>query len=353
MLTPYQVYQNALETGNYENDPAQALSMQALDRLYHEIQRNEKALWPLKILRKPQAKQGVYLYGEVGAGKTWMMDMFFSCLTVKKLRFHFHQFMREIHEDLQALQGHKNPLVLIAKNLKAKASVICFDELFVNDIGDAMLLGELFKNLFTQGIYFVMTSNVTPDLLYRNGLQRSRFLPAIHLLSEKMQMVQVKSLKDYRWRQALSEGVYFSPLNEETAGRIDHLFHTLILQEPVSHQPITINARELACIAHASDVLWCNFDQLCQVPRSVQDYVGLSQQFKVFILDNVKLITPENDNAIWYLISLVDVLYDAKCRVVLRAEVPPQDLYQGEKLRFEFQRTLSRLHEMQTKDYWG
>jgi cell division protein ZapE len=304
-------------------------------------------------MRTRFSHQGVYLHGAVGAGKTWMMDMFYSTLSCKKIRLHFHQFMREVHQELKALQGIANPLKRIAKNLAARAQVVCFDELFVNDIGDAMLLGELFQAMFQQGIILVMTSNVAPDNLYRNGLQRSRFLPAIHLLNEKMELIQVKSLKDYRWRHALDKGVFFHPLNPQTAQAIQTIFNQLSLHEEVTSATLMLQGRDISCVARGKEVLWCRFDQLCAIPRSAQDYVSLSKQFKIFILDKVPILKADEDNAIWYLISLVDVLYDAKCKLILRAEAPPRDLYRGSKLHFEFQRTLSRLHEMQTEAYWN
>ena len=345
-LTPLQVYHSALATGNYQEDPAQAQAMTLLDALYQRI---EKSFW---WQRRHDKRQGIYLYGDVGAGKTWMMDMFYQCLTVKKARWHFHQFMREIHEALAKFQGEKNPLKKIASELAKRAKVICFDELFVNDIADAMLLGELFDALFEQGVFFVMTSNVPPNLLYRNGLQRARFYPAIQLLESQLQRVQVKSLMDYRWLQAVSEGIYFEPLNETTALSLQKVFDQLSHDEEKRENPLMINHREIFYTAQTDHVLWCTFTQLCAVPRSVQDYVSLSQQFNTFILDDVPVLADENDNAAWYLISLVDVLYDAKCRLIIRAAAPPQNLYHGEKLHFEYQRTLSRLQEMQTQSYW-
>ncbi len=349
-MTPLQVYHNAIASGSYDKDPAQLVAIENLEALYTRI-KQQKPFFP-KWLKKSAHEQGVYLYGEVGAGKTWMMDIFYDCLPVKKMRVHFHQFMKEVHQELKIIQGEKNPLQKIAKHLARKAQVICFDELFVNDITDAMLLGELFTHLFSAGIFLVITSNVPPYLLYRNGLQRARFYPAIELLQAKMQLIYIKSLKDYRWRDALSKGVYFSPLTKETAEALAILFSCLVGDENLSSELLIINHREVPYYKQAADVLWCQFTQLCGIPRSVQDYVELSRRFKIFILDEVPVISPDNDNAIWYLISLVDVLYDARCRLVIRSAAPPKELYLGEKMRFEYQRTLSRLQEMQTETYW-
>lgn len=353
MSTPLQVYQNAIASGKYEADPAQAHAMTQLEALFHQIQTQHQQRFLPKFLRSHFLYQGVYLYGAVGAGKTWMMDMFYETLGVKKLRFHFHQFMQEVHRELISLQGNANPLKWIAKTLAKRAQVICFDELFVNDIGDAMLLGELFKAMFNEGIIFLITSNVMPEDLYRHGLQRSRFISAIHLLNQKMNLVQVKSLKDYRWRNTFSKGVYFYPLNSHTQKILHTMFQQLSLHEKILHVPLTVQGRNISCVARVHEVLWCRFDQLCVVPRSVQDYVILSKEFKVFILDEIPKIKSDENNAIWYLISLVDVLYDAKCKLVLRADAIPKELYHGSKLHFEFQRTLSRLQEMQTEEYWN
>ena len=352
-MSPLQLYQSALATGNYEKDPAQENAMQQLEVLYQQIQSTHRQRYLPTFLKKTFPQQGVYLYGDVGAGKTWMMDMFYTALTVKKMRLHFHQFMREIHRELKILQGRKNPLQRIAQHLAHRACVICFDELFVNDIGDAMILSELFHGMLAEGIFVVFTSNVPPELLYRHGLQRSRFYPAIQLLNEKMHVVPVKSLKDYRWRHALSEGVYFSPLTSETEGALATLFARLIEGEGIQHEVLQINQRDIPYVCRASDVIWFNFDQLCHVPRSVQDFVSLSKQFKVFIIDQIPIICEKDINSAWYLISLVDVLYDARCRLVLRSAAEPKDLYRGAKLNFEYQRTLSRLQEMQMKDYWN
>lgn len=352
MQTPWQVYEQAIASLNYEADPAQAEAMRALDDLFHQLQKS--FCFVPKWLKNQPCPKGIYLYGEVGAGKTWMMDLFYQCVTIKKLRFHFYQFMRDIHSQLSSLQGHKEPLKIIAKQLRTRARLICFDELFVNDITDAMLLGRLFQFMFDAGICLVITANRPPDDLYHNGLQRSRFYPAIALLKKNLRQIQVKSLKDYRWKAALSEGVYFYPCNEATAAQLKKVFAALTDAELVFYaEPLDVNGREIDCLAYSADVLWVDFATLCHTPRSAQDYVALSKKFKIFIVDQIPVIDAEDDNSIWYLISLIDVLYDAKCRCVLRMEVRPADLYLGNKLKFEFQRTLSRLQEMQTQNYWS
>lgn len=347
VLAPKAAYEAALATGRYQPDAAQARAIDALQALYEQLQL-PKAWWPW---RKAPEHQGVYLHGEVGAGKTWLMDMFYQALTVAKWRVHFHQFMREVHRELKILQGRKNPLTHIAHHLRKRYRVICFDELFVEDIADAMLLGELLQQLFAQGLVLVMTSNVPPAGLYRNGLQRARFLPAIAALEQTLSVLPVAASKDYRWRSMASQGVYFSAQTENQAA-IYALYSQLTGDDELTPQVLTINHRPIAAQSVAQDVVWFDFHALCAYPRSIQDYVVLSQRYRVFFVDQVPILTTEMEDVARYFIGLIDVLYDARCRLVMRAAAGIAQLYQGQKFQFEFQRTLSRLHEMQGEAYW-
>lgn len=353
-LTPQAAYDAALASGKWQSDPAQAAAVHALDALYAQVvmkpslKQQGQRLLSLTV----DAPNGVYLFGDVGAGKTWLMDLFYHALPVRKWRVHFHQFMREVHRELTCLQGQVNPLKRIAKHLSHKARVICFDELFVGDIADAMLLGELLQFLFKRGVVVVATSNVAPDDLYRNGLQRARFLPAIDAIKAHMDLVQVRSLKDYRWLTMVTQGVYFTPFDESSEAFFKALYFQLSGQSQLTAAQLTINQREIACKSCDQEVVWFDFATLCSSPRSIQDYVVLTKQYRLFFLENVPLFTAKDEDAAWYFIGLVDVLYDARCRLVIRAEAPLLELYQGEKFNFEFQRTTSRLHEMQGASYW-
>lgn len=348
-LSPLEAYRNLLSAGDYTADPAQAYAIEQLNCLYQELNRSAIK----KCLLAPIFPwQGIYLYGSVGAGKTWLMDLFYDSLPQKKLRYHFHQFMRYVHERLAELQGKKNPLKLIAQSLAEQAHIICFDELFVNDIGDAMLLGELFHFIFSENIYLVCTSNRLPQDLYYNGLQRDRFYPAIHLLEKKLKIIEVVSLHDYRFRDVISSGSYLTPLNDFTKKQIKKMFDDLTTSKKPGAKEILVNDRVVFCQSQLDSIVWFTFDQICTVPRSVQDYVVLTKKFKIFLLDEVPDLSDENMNATWYLISFVDVLYDAKCKLIIRAAVDLAHLYSGETWKYEFERCFSRLQEMQTKNYW-
>ncbi len=353
--TPNTVYQAALNSGKWQADPAQAAVADLLNTLYLALEAKPTIMTKLRrACRLPtKAPQGVYLFGDVGAGKTWLMDLFYSTLTVRKWRLHFHQFMREVHHELKCLQGHKNPLELIAKHMSHKARVICFDELFVGDIADAMLLGELFQYLFKRGVVLVATSNVPPEDLYRNGLQRARFLPAIDALKNHMIVRQVRSLKDYRWLTMVTQGVYFSSLDEANEAFFKALYFQLTGTNQLAPVKLEINQREVPVVSQHEEVVWFDFSHVCTSPRSIQDYVVLSKKFRVFFLDKLPQFNESNEDQAWYLIGLVDVLYDAHCRLVIRAAVPMRELYQGRQFSFEFQRTTSRLHEMQGASYWA
>ncbi len=353
--TPQHVYQAALNSGKWQADPAQAAVVQLLNNLYVALEAKPTLLNKVRqLLKLPlAAPQGVYLFGDVGAGKTWLMDLFYSTLTVPKWRLHFHQFMREVHHELTCLQGHKNPLELIAKHMSHKARVICFDELFVGDIADAMLLGELFQYLFARGMVLVATSNIAPDDLYRNGLQRTRFLPAIDALKEHMIVSQVRSLKDYRWLTLVSQGVYFSNWDASSETFFKALYFQLTATNQLEPAQIEINERKIALVSVHEEVAWFDFATVCASPRSIQDYVVLAKKYQIFFLDNVPRFDDTLEDPAWYLIGFIDVLYDAHCRLVIRAEVPVSELYQGKQFSFEFQRTTSRLHEMQGASYWA
>lgn len=354
-LSPLASYQTAVASGQFQADQAQEKAILGLESLHLALARGKKCWWQRLGWWRTygDVPRGVYLYGAVGAGKTWLMDIFYQTVTVSKWRVHFHVFMREIHRELRALQGHKNPLARIATHLAKRYQLICFDEFFVEDIADAMLLGELFQQLFQQGLVLVATSNVPPEELYRNGLQRARFLPAIAALKQHMTVMAVRSLKDYRWRTTMSQGVYFQPLDAGSQVFFQALYRELTAQTELLPTTLHINQRDFTAISCYQDVLWLDFAVICSSPRSIQDYVVLSQRYRVFFLDNVPLLTPDSEDPAWYLIGLVDVFYDAHCRLVIRAAGPMRELYQGTKFTFEFRRTLSRLHEMQGASYWG
>ncbi|MCL4115615.1 UNVERIFIED_CONTAM: hypothetical protein GTU68_056366 [Idotea baltica] len=298
--------------------------------------------------------KGLYFWGGVGRGKTYLVDTFFTSLPIqKKLRTHFYHFMRRVHSELQMLKGEKNPLKIIGKRFAQEAQVICFDEFFVSDITDAMILGALLDELFMQGVCLVATSNIAPDDLYKEGLQRARFLPAIKLLNDYTEVVNVDGGTDYRLRVLKQARLYHTPLTKEVEAELLCSFDSLLLgcHDAKYNQIIDINGREITATRLCNDVAWFEFSELCDGPRSQNDYIEIAQRFQAIILANVMQITSSSEDIARRFISLVDEFYDRNVKLVISADVGLQDLYVGEKLTFEFQRTLSRLLEMQSYEF--
>jgi cell division protein ZapE len=301
----------------------------------------------------PVASRGIYLWGEVGRGKTWLMDLFFESLPFPdKLRMHFHHFMREIHEQLRTLKGAVDPLEQVAAALATRARLICLDELFVSDITDAMLLGGLFGALLGQGVTLVITSNVPPQQLYRDGLQRARFLPAIALLESHLEVLAVHGDIDYRLRHLRQAPIYLSTADPQRAQEsMEALFERLAGQQGESERRLQIGGRLLCAHRRRGAVVWFSFATLCEGARSTADYVEIASQFRTVLVSDVPVLNRENDDAARRFIALIDELYDRGVKLAVSAARPPAELYQGERLRKEFLRTASRLIEMQSEQY--
>ena len=296
--------------------------------------------------------KGLYLSGKVGIGKTYLMDIFYGSLPFKKKRRqHFHGFMREVHLALKGLQGHKNPLIWIAKDIAKETHVLCFDEFFVSDIGDAMLLGGLLDALFKLDVTLVATSNCKPEALYPNGLQRQRFLPAIELLKNYCNVFEMGSKQDYRLRHLEQKGVYFYPLNPSAEKKLTALFEALAPGRVWEGEDIVIEGRPIKTKRKAMNVVWFDFDNICNIPRSPMDYIEIAQGFSTVIISGVPQIHGTDRNTITYFIYLVDIFYDHHVNLILSAEVPIDNIYPAGEKYFEFQRTQSRLIEMQSLHY--
>lgn len=357
-MKPSQRYEQDIEIGNLLPDPQQALAVIHFDRLYTDLLQQQPSRTVFHRLlnrmgyRHTQPVKGIYLWGGVGAGKTYLMDLFYHCLPVEgKRRVHFHGFMRGVHQELKALQGMRDPLEQIANHLAQEIQILCFDEFFISDIGDAMILGRLLMALQKAGIALALTSNLPPKGLYPNGLQRQQFLPAIQALLDHTEVFHLNAAQDYRLRNLTIGGVYFHPLNEITELKMRNIFGKISAFHEVHHSALWINQREIPTIRWATNVLWMDFKVLCAVPRSQQDYLELSEQFGTLLLSNVSAMGAEADNQITYFINLVDICYDAGIKLIIAAAVPIEELYlEGRKL-FEFQRTKSRLIEMQSEVY--
>ena len=365
-LSPLSRYQQALDAGEYQADEVQRRAVTQLDRIYQALLQKPAASAPAGGLRgklsrllgkggetAPQRPvQGLYMWGGVGRGKTWLMDMFFHSLPGdRKMRLHFHRFMLRVHEELTELQGRENPLEIVADGFKAETDVLCFDEFFVSDITDAMLLATLLQALFARGITLVATSNIPPDDLYRNGLQRARFLPAIDLINEYCDVMNVDAGIDYRLRTLTQAHLYLTPLSDQTREALDRMFVKLAGKAGEDAPVLQINHRPLQAIRSVDGVLAVDFHTLCEEARSQLDYIALSRLYHSVILYNVQVMGPLKENTARRFLALVDEFYERHIKLVIGAEASMFEIYQGVQLKFEFQRCLSRLQEMQSEEY--
>jgi len=350
--SPQKRYQALLDSGKFFPDQAQAQAVALLDQRYRLITAAEQATsW--KFWRQPQAIQGLYLWGGVGRGKTWLMDLFYECLpeTITKRRVHFHRLMGEVHERLKTLGKGEDPLPKLADEIADHAQVLCFDEFFVSDIGDAMLLGGLLQRLFERKVVLVATSNVHPDDLYKGGLQRARFLPSIELLKTHCEIQELLASQDYRLRQLEKARLYYFPLDQKACQGLLKVFEEVVPGAWHRGKPLMINGRAIETLRIANSVAWFSFAALCQAARSVNDYIELARRFATLFIEAVPHMGDDDNDACRRFINLVDTFYDRQVKLVMSAEVEIHKLYSGQRLGFEFQRTISRLQEMQSTDY--
>lgn len=364
--TPKQRYQAKIASGEVLPDPAQAGVVDQLDELYGVLLQasiqSQKETWFGAITQQVKTKlgraepvspvRGLYIWGGVGRGKTMLMDMFYDCLPEqKRIRMHFHRFMKRVHDGLNKWSGTANPLQQVATEIASDAQVLCFDEFFVSDIGDAMILAEVLDALFKRGVTLVATSNVEPKNLYENGLQRRRFLPAIDLLHEHTTVYHMDDGVDFRLRALEQAEIYHSPLDDMAHDSLLQSFRALAPDEPQANVVLTVEGREIPTEWWADDVVWFEFEALCEGPRSQNDYIELAMEYHAVFLSNVPILTITHENAARRFISLVDEFYDHGVKLIISAAAPILELYQGDRLRFEFERTQSRLLEMQSHDY--
>jgi cell division protein ZapE len=355
VVTPLDYYHEQVESGAIASDPEQLSVMQHFDRVQRDLLvEREKRSGIFSLFHKNKTVRGIYIWGGVGIGKTFMMDCFYHTLPFEnKMRMHFHQFMHLVHEKLTVHQGENDPLQVIARELAQQTAVLCFDELFVSDITDAMLLGRLFKALFLNGVCLIATSNVKPDDLYKNGLQRSQFLPAIALLKQELDVIHVPSVMDYRLRHLQEAGVFYIPLNKDNEKRMTKSFDVLTQGEKIENTPVFIQGRSIKVVKRTNDVIWFEFKDICKVPRSQNDYLALTHTYRTIFISNIPAIEANEKDTICLFISLVDVLYDARMRLVISAAEPVDQLYNRGYMIMEYSRTNSRLLEMQSQDYFS
>ncbi|MGP4844595.1 cell division protein ZapE [Marinobacter sp. 1Y8] len=358
-MTPWERYQQDLQKEGFEKDAAQADAVKRLQALYDKLvlsesQRKKTRSRLVRKLRggKVEPVTGLYFWGGVGRGKTYLMDTFFESLPFeRKMRVHFHRFMQRVHKEMQTLKGTKNPLETVGKRFADEAAVICFDEFFVSDIGDAMILATLLDTLFEQGVSLVCTSNIEPDGLYKNGLQRARFLPAIALVKKYTDVVNVDGGVDYRLRTLEQAELFHSPLDAAATESLERSFSGLALDGCSHSLNLDVNGRAIKALAHAEDVAWFEFEALCDGPRSQNDYIELAREFHAILISNVPILGNAKDDQARRFINMIDEFYDRNVKVIISAEAPIHELYAGGRLGFEFERTESRLLEMQSREY--
>jgi cell division protein ZapE len=358
-LSPLQRYLKDLDKEGFIADSAQKMAVDKLQMLYEELIKDqgfrdkEAKRWFNKFSHKKIVPvKGLYFWGGVGRGKTYLMDNFFESLPFKqKMRIHFHRFMQRVHFELKTLKDQKNPLIVVAKRLSDEARIICFDEFFVSDIGDAMILAGLMTELFNNGVSLVCTSNIVPDNLYKDGLQRARFLPVIELVKLHTDVVNVDGGNDYRLRTLEQAELYHHPLDDIATINLEKYFSNLAVETGDHDLDLEINGRVITAHRHADDVVWFDFYELCDGPRSQNDYIEIARQFHAVIISNVPQLSAETDDQARRFINLVDEFYDRSVKVIVSAAIPIHELYLGGKLTFEFERTESRLLEMQSKAY--
>lgn len=354
-MTPIEYYHQNLQEGAIVADEQQRTVLQHFQHIYHNLIHEQRARSKfLAALRKPKLVKGLYLWGGVGIGKTFLMDCFYHCIPFsQKMRMHFHQFMQMIHSELKSHQGEKNPLQMIAKKISQKTILLCFDEFHVTDIADAMILARLLNALFEQGVCLVATSNSAPDDLYKKGLQRKLFLPAIALLKENTLVTHIDTQHDYRLRHLKEAGVFYTPNDAVANVKMEKSFEFLANEKDIYHEPLIIHGRPILIQKRTEDVVWFDFADICSVPRSQHDYLYLAEHFKFIFISNIPIITADARNTITLFIKFIDVLYDAKIRLIASAQAPADQLYLSGSLLAEYKRTCSRLLEMQSEHYFG
>lgn len=360
MPTPWARYQADLEQPGFSHDPAQEDAVKALQTLFDQLlaqrESEKKLTGRLGRLfgRSSDPVSGLYFWGGVGRGKTYLMDTFFQTLPFEdKGRMHFHHFMRRVHRGLKEHKGQANPLDLVAEEISRESRVLCFDEFFVTDIGDAMILANLLRSLFERGVTLVATSNIPPDNLYKDGLQRTLFLPAIELIKRHTRVLNVDGGIDYRLRTLTQAPIFYTPVDEQSEQALGVAFERLVPEKDAIEEDYSLDilGRNITARRYCDDVAWFDFDALCDGPRSQNDYIELARHFHAVLISRVPVFNGRNDDRARRFINLVDEFYDRQVKLLLSTQAPIDQLYKDGRLSFEFQRTVSRLQEMQSEEF--
>jgi len=350
--SPSERYGDGVTAGEWQDDPAQRAALGEMDRLWNDlVTRPEPSFWQ-RLRSRAETTRGLYLWGPVGRGKTFLCDLFFEALPpAKKRRQHFHRFMQDVHAALRRLPGRANPLDDVAAGIASETRVLVLDEFFVGDIGDAMILGNLVRALFERGVVLATTSNTRPVDLYKDGLQRERFLPAIALIERHCAVVELQSPHDWRLRALKQAPVYYTPPGVEAERAMRAIFHRVARSTPRRDVDLEINDRPISARLEADGAVWFDFVAICEGPRGVADYIELARAYHTILVSNVPQFTPFTEDAAHRFIELVDEIYDRGVNLVVSAATPAVELYDGDRLRAQFARTESRLIEMQSEDY--
>ncbi|NIN36576.1 MAG: cell division protein ZapE [Gammaproteobacteria bacterium] len=357
--SPLQRYQSDLTNPYFSKDPAQRYAVQHTQALYEKVladyRKNRgliKRLANFVLRRKRIPIQGLYLWGGVGRGKTYLIDCFYDCLPIRdKMRIHFHRFMQMVHQELKQIKNKENPLKLVAGRIVKQTRVLCFDEFHVTDITDAMLLHGLLKAMFDRGVILVTTSNESPDDLYSDGLQRDRFLPAIELIKQHTRVLNVDSGIDYRLRYLDTAEIYHYPLDEGAIHMLEESFEYISPDTGRDKIRLEIEGRKIETVRRGDGVVWFEFSAICDGPRGAADYIEIARQYQTVLISNIPQMDDNNNDQAKRLMTLVDEFYDHNVKLILTAAEDPDYLYTGKQLAREFQRTTSRLQEMRTHDY--
>jgi len=348
----------SLQRDSHDRDAAQEAVVAELEQLQQRLQANAARKHGLLDFFRPQNSSagdgapGLYIWGGVGRGKTFLMDLFFETLSIDaKKRIHFHRMLHEVHERLAQLVDVADPLDQVADDIAGDTRVLCFDEFFVSDIGDAMILGRLLEGLFQRGVSLVATSNSAPDDLYRDGLQRQRFLPAIEALQQHTRVIHIAGGTDYRLRLLQQAGTFLSPDDDSARSTLQHYFDESASSQVASEQEIQVNGRGIHAHACARGIAWFEFDAICDGPRSQNDYIEIARWYPTVIVSGVPVFDESLEDQARRFIALVDEFYDRRVKLIVSANTTIDALYHGKRLGFEFDRTISRLVEMQSTEY--
>lgn len=358
-LRPSAAYRLGVEAGHWGADPLQLTVLTELDRIHDALIERENAGALTRLARffgsSPTPVRGLYLWGSVGRGKTFLVDLFFSHLALTaKRRLHFHHFMAEVHARLTELGSHSDPLVQVASDLARDCRLLCLDEFFVSDIGDAMILGRLLEQLFANGVTLITTSNTAPENLYKDGLQRASFLPAIILLQAHCKVMEMRGGQDYRLRALSHAQVWQSPADAQAEAHLAEFFRRLASTSVIEHGgQLQVNGRTIAVRERADGVVWFDFAALCEGPRAVADYIEIARQFHSVIVSGIPRFDRYSEDAAYRFVLLIDELYDRSVKLVVSAAAVPTQIYDGQRAILPFERTVSRLIEMQSEQYLG